>query len=77
MNDKDFVLCLLIEDFLASIDDLENADRQEECDELIRAFGYDKKAPISMILTGFYLGFRKGMELDAKISAYKDQKEKN
>jgi hypothetical protein len=43
MNDKDFVLCLLIEDFLASIDDLENAGIQEECDELIRAFGYDKK----------------------------------
>lgn len=77
MNDKDFVLCLLIEDFLASIDDLKTAGIQEECDELIRAFGYDKKAPISMILTGFYLGFRKGMELDAKVSACKDQKEKN
>ena len=77
MNDKDLVLCLIIEDFLASIDDLETAGTKEECDELIRAFGYDKKAPISMILTGFYLGFGKGMELDAKMSAYKDQKEKN
>lgn len=56
MNDKDFVLCLLIEDFLASIDDLENAGIQEECDELIRAFGYDKKNAYINDIDGLLFG---------------------
>lgn len=78
MTDNEFVLCLLCEDFQAAIDDLnDHKELQEECNAFIRMFGYDKKKPISMILTGFYMGFRKGMELDAKITAYKDQNDEN
>ena len=70
MTDNASTLRLLIEEFKAAVNDLsDHKELKEECDELIRMLGYDKKTPISMILTGFYMGFGKGRELERKLQA--------